>query len=439
MSALESELADVLDRLAPARDLAGDWTRVLRDADAAEARLHRRRSPYIARLALAAAVLVIAATVAVAWPFQSEKLSVLDRALAAVGDGPVVRLVLQDEWGGKLVDLETGERRELRGTREIWFDPKRGLHEVGRFGGTLQSDVLYPAGKLPPFLERTVAGIASGYREALESGQARILGEDVVDGVGVYWIRVHAEMLPDVADGKLHEWAHDVAVSKESYEPVYLRETRDGKPGPQTGARILEMTTLPDGDGDFSVDQARPQSIMRVAFGRALTSAEARGVLEGALWAGDSVSDLPLVGITELQLGVAQAKETRVGRIAGSRVTLPPTQSEVRRRGNDVFRVTARGPWQETRGVVVFYGYRPADPRQLPFGYSEPHVLIQQAPGPNAALQGGVPGYRPPEGKVLLVSGSATLSVDGVYVVIRASSDELALAAARALRPMPAS
>ena len=49
----------------------------------------------------------------------------IDRALAAAGDGGVLHLVTETDLPKILVDLDSGERRELRGLHEVWFDPAR--------------------------------------------------------------------------------------------------------------------------------------------------------------------------------------------------------------------------------------------------------------------------------------------------------------------------
>ena len=51
----------------------------------------------------------------VAWQAAARS-STIDRALAAAGDGRVLHLVFEGSLPKQLVDLRTGERRELRGT-----------------------------------------------------------------------------------------------------------------------------------------------------------------------------------------------------------------------------------------------------------------------------------------------------------------------------------
>ena len=130
-----TDIAQALDRIVPPYDGVGDWECVLRDAG-----LERR--PRRRPLRLAAAVALVAAVIGVValWPSGAGP-SVIDRALAATGEGPVLHLVYESDLPHTLVDLETGERTELRAEHEVWFDPEAGLRETERFDGVVQFDV----------------------------------------------------------------------------------------------------------------------------------------------------------------------------------------------------------------------------------------------------------------------------------------------------------
>ncbi len=305
MTELDSDVARVLDAGAPASGQP-DWEAVVAAARARDRRTSTRR-------AAIAAVAVLGAAVAVAlWPSDSRPRGVLDRALAAVGEGPVVHLVLREGWGGTLIDLETGKRERVNGEREIWYDPKRGLREISRFGGSVEGDTFYPRGRVAPYLEKTFASLAQGYRRALESRRARVVERARVEGIDVYWIRVDAEMLPDAADDRLHEWAHDVGVSQQTYEPVFLRETRDGNVSPDGPSRVLEMKMLPDGSGDFDAphidDVNSNASRIRSAPIPLARAADALG--RAPLWAGNALEGVPLQHV--------QRVEERTGKIQAS-------------------------------------------------------------------------------------------------------------------------
>ena len=92
------DVKETLDKLVPEPETMSNWDAVLRKARP------RRRSP-IVRLAVATTVAALAALFVVAPWKGSGRVGILDRALAAVGDGPVVHVVFRGDWGGTLVDL----------------------------------------------------------------------------------------------------------------------------------------------------------------------------------------------------------------------------------------------------------------------------------------------------------------------------------------------
>lgn len=90
-----------------------------------------------------------------------------------------------------------------------------------------------------------VTGLAESYRDSLESGRARLLGESEVDGVRVHWIDAGTVYRRD-GDGVWDIWGLDVAVSRETHRPLAVRMTRDGEPWAPGTARILLFETLPE-------------------------------------------------------------------------------------------------------------------------------------------------------------------------------------------------
>lgn len=404
MLAVDPRVADALERVVPRYDgEEGDWKRVL-----AAAEIRRRWMPRATLAFVVAAAAAIA--VVLAWPSGAERGGILERALAAAGDGPVLHAVFAEEWGGMLVDLTTGRRRELRAEREVWYDPQRGLHEITRLDGVVEGDRFTPPGKIARYQNKTLTVLAEGYRDALASGRARVLGADEAYGIPVYWIRVDEEWLPDVADGKLHEWAHDVAVSRESYEPVATRETRDRNPGPLgTRARIVEFETLPSGEGNFdrpATDRRDGMAIMCCGTGIAISLAEAHDVIgRSPLWLGRDFRGLRLVRVARGEVGARPAGGER---------------------------------WDRMPVLDLFYGKLTDEGRP---DFTRPHVRLQQASRVHPALGRG--GYVPPEGSAFVTGSRLLARVDGVFVDLEAAaggdSDEFALAAARALERIPSS
>jgi hypothetical protein len=449
------DVRDALDRMQPTPDERGDWDAVLRDA-----RVRPRRAPVPALSALGVAVAAVFALV-LFQPWDGETPTVLQRALAAVDDGPVLHVVLRDDWHGTLVDLETGERRRIHGRREVWYDPARGLHSLSRFGGVVQSEVMYAPDEVPRYEAKTFRLLAEDYRRALKSGRARNLGPGEAYGMPVYWIRVDAEWLPDSADGKLHEWAHDVGVSRETFEPVATRETRDGKPGPGTGARILELETLGSGEGDFTV--ARDDGLETVGFmGRQepIQIGQAADALGRApLWLGSEHAGLPLGQVTRTTEALTRQKATQLDEDAAAEVRAcmearragsPPADrcrttlgryGSIMMRGKRVYALEA-GRWgPERTGVKFFYGTVGDDAStyrrdEVPL-FEKPHVTVSEATHPGSAFDRGARAYAPSEGSIIVFGRMGKLRRDGLYITIEASSEELILSAARALEPMP--
>jgi hypothetical protein len=439
----DPDVAALLERAAARpRSVSGSWQEILDDARAP-------RRPWLLAALPALGLAALAAAVVLAWPFGGGAGgSVLDRALAAVGNGPVLHIVLNEGWHGTLVDLRTGARSELHGEREAWYDPGRGVHEVARFDGIVQSDVLYPPDRVPPIYP----GLLDGYRGALRSGN--VDGEPgVVDGAPVLWIKVHRELLPDVSDGKLHEFAQELAVTPDTYQPVALRDTRDGVAGPDGATTIVKLESLPDGGGDFTRGSGGLDNgtAMR-QDARDVSPQEAETAMSRpAVWLGTSFSGLDLSQL--------QQTTTRLGRTPLERVTAATVTRECRARaakardaaaataacdrraaqlrGRTI--VTTAGPpvWGEPHtGVRVGYGAVSGGRgiRAEGAGYVTLEETTELYPG----FGRGATGYVPPEGSIVVFGGGiGLLRAHGVDVHIEASSEDLLLAAARALRPVP--
>lgn len=401
------DVKEHVDRLTPETGRLPNWDAVVHDA-------RRSRMRWAApRVAVVALALVLAAVVAVAPWREAERTGILDRALAAVGDGEVLHVVFRGEWGGTVVDLQTGKRTPAYGEREVWYDPDRELvRQVSRLGGAVQSDEVYA--RKAANVELTT--LWQDYRDALESGRARIAGADVIDGVRVQWVVVRSELLPDVADGKDHEFAQQVAISEESYKPVAMRYTRDGKAPEGVTERILRYETISREDADFT-QSARPQGPVAIREGRTPTTLEQGTVILGRtpLWLGASHAGLPLAQVARLELAT--------GHVPG---------------GGSRPRFT-----DEHVGLVLFYGTLGDDPaiygRQSVPRADRPLVSVTQSPDPALVVRGNAAGYVPPEGSVLVAAKRfGSLVVDGMHVSITARDEQSVLAAARALRPLSA-
>lgn len=451
----DTRVAELLDELTPRYDdRAGDWERV-----AAEARVRRGRcmqASWRPRLAAIAAAVAAVAAVVLVWPFQAEQTGVLDRALAAIGEGPVLHAVLRGSWGGTLVDLESGKRSPVHGENEVWYDTEGGrVHSVSRLGDVVQHDQVYEPREPPPEL----VALGRDYRRALAAGTARVAGEATVGGEAVTWVTIRSERLPDVADGKDHEWAQQVAVSRRTSKPVALRETRDGEPGPGTTQRVLDLELLAAGEGDFTASTERNLDGTVFRQGRepiALDQAHAT-LGRTPVWLGRDYGGLPLAQAfkettssgrrSEVEVTGAEAKaalecRTLRGGEAARCIRRVAAGSSLAVRPDGVFRTDGPVVWSdELTALVLFYGSVGDDPSTsredvMPL-YDGPHLTITQTTE-RSPLQRGTGTFLPPEGSVFVAAGAriGVLQVDGLLVTIEAAGEEAILAAARALEPM---
>jgi hypothetical protein len=377
------DLKDALERMEPASEARGNWDAVLQDAA-----VRRRRAlgrPLVGVAVAAAAVFALA----LFQPRTGESPTVLERALAAVDDGPVLHVVLRDEAEGAVIDLETGDRSPLYREREIWFDEARGLREVTRFGGVMQRDVFYAPDRLPSDLLKTYSGLASGYRDALKNGDARVLGQGEIDGIAVHWMQTERYVLFD-PDGTRHVWQRVVAVSQETFEPVYVDEKADGEFGPQTGARIRSVEWLPADKGDFRAHGVtRSVGGFVIRSGRQAPDELAALLRRTPLWLGETFQGIPL---------------------------------------------EASGSAGRSAEVSMFYGNRFSRERGEGAPDLRRFVVLKQTPDLAALPEYAAKFFRP--GAVVVLERQGFVQKNGLYVVIAAPTEELILAAARALKPM---
>ena len=368
-----TDVAELLDTIVPRYEGTGDWERVLRDAEVDRRPVRKRRRVQL-RLAVSAALVAAIAVVVAFWPAGGSGPSVVERALAATGDGGVLHLVYESELPRALVDLETGERTEVRAEHEVWFDPQAGLRETERFEGVVQFDVSLGADEMSEHASSIYTSLGASYRQALESGRATVVGEDVVEGTPVYWIRVAA--------------GHDVGVSGDTFEPAYIRVTQGGTPALN---RIVSYETVAAGSAPLEASAPKSLPDDLGTYGSEIELADAATLLgRDAVWAGASLHGFPLDSVRELKLPAKQ------GDIAGVSLVYGSTQD---------------GPH-----VEITEAARLAD---------------------GLTMRVGVHGYAPPEGTALLAGPVALLRSNGLLVAIHAHDEETAIAVARSLEPYP--
>ena len=150
---------DALDRTVPTyAGRTGDWPGIVEAARRTSTPTSRRRW-----VAPALAVCAVVAAIALFWP-NGESERVLERALAATDDGPVIHFAYRSGTY-EFYDLERSESRRAPSVHEVWFDPSRGLHLVARVDGKVIEDLLLPPGRTE--VDRQFVGLAAAYRSAL--------------------------------------------------------------------------------------------------------------------------------------------------------------------------------------------------------------------------------------------------------------------------------
>lgn len=409
-----------------------DWKDVVRRAEApvqaAEpARARRSKRSYLARRLVPVVVLAAAALVAgLIAPWQHGP-SFADRALAAIGDGPVIHAVLRSETGDTYIDLATGKETPQLVTTEIWFDSERRFeHWRSSIDGRLQYEVLEtptgittshgPSQTEPrdPKLDPALAEFIDGYRSALGNGAAHAIGSGTVNGHDVTWIEF--ALYPPTS--KWQE-AERVAVDSGSSLPLRIERYHDGHTEGSSDVVLIE--TLQEGSGDFTAPKAGlpTNGDMRDHI-TPVSPSDASEALPGAVWVGESVSGLPLRDISRVTL-------TTLYRAGSGLEPLVNTGLELQYGEGSPF----TPPPSKTQDGSFVRLEEAAQPQSM-YDWTDNAV-----PPAGNVLVGCVKPIGPLPDNVFQMRGcSGRLIKNGVYVHISASSRELLLAAARALEPI---
>jgi hypothetical protein len=411
-------------------DLLRDDPRLVAIADALRESggiaVQRRRRRRALPGAVIAAALCLAVVVALVAPWSnSGNGSLADRALAAIGTQPVLHVVVDLAPRGQLIDLKTGAAAPLREQREIWYDGDRGLeHNVYRSAGVVVWDQLEtPKGEVstagshlspranPPYIEPALQGFVDGYREALASGAAKQTGKGSFDGVPVVWLSFALQ------GGDSEE----VALAEDSGRPLFVKMCS----GPCWTYQVKTIETMSVDSADFSrpvESEAVKHEFSGLKNDRNLTVVPVSSVPEavpGAVWAGSSVKGLPFASATRenyrTTFGDGAAKDW-----SGAQLVYGAISSEDVPDWEQPFVQLWESTWPESAYLMT--------PRVPPLPTSELDGRLYvpwtgaQSPSPSAPLaMNALTGYT---------------VVNGVHVTVRASSGELLVAAARALRPI---
>lgn len=303
----------------------------------AKLRTRRRRRPAVG---VAAAFAAAATAVLLVSPWGGGGGGLVGRALAAIGEGPVLHVVTEQPsplaWY-RPVSLPSGKPIPVTQRQEIWFDQSRDLKKTittlngvvydqlleTRQGGFTPQGPVYTCSwiaahpiaatrarvscnpdmqngttprKVPeplPTLDLALAGFVDRYQSALASGQATKTGTGEIDGHRVIWLRIDARS----KDGYP---AEDVAIDASTYAPVLVRTT---------GAQPVQFTVIQIGTQGYAAALfTRPAREYPPTRGGTegtspIDASRAPSLLGGkALWLGQSWNGYQLVEVEEQHL-----------------------------------------------------------------------------------------------------------------------------------------
>jgi hypothetical protein len=353
---------------------------------------------------------------------DESRVGVVERALAAVSDGPVLHAIVENEDSRAiLVDLASGAETVEPERHEYWYDAER--RELrGRL--TIGSEVLNEfSGRIsgPPPSERALV-FATGYREALEKGKARVVRWETVDGRRAPVLSIAVPAWRDPRSGQVVQpsFTEEVVVDGETFKPLRFRHIPGPEvdPGPvEPGAhitpapvfwwRVISIESIDRDDDDF---KPGPPPFRWRGFAPSndekVTPDEAATALgRPALWPGPELDGVPLerIGLVTTTITWMDGRETETPSLL----------------------IRYETPGEKGRWVWMEVGTSPETTPRF----------------------GPVDGERVPAGKVRLMEVEArddrsidmwfgNVQRDGVYINMQSPQRELIVAAAKALRPI---
>jgi hypothetical protein len=381
----DSRTCDLLDEIAPKLDRAPNWDDVLiRAGEAASVHVPGR---WVARrLTVVAGVAVTLIAVVGLSVLGRGSTSLTDRALAAIGGGPVTHIVVDQGLNDRLVNLHTGQQSPAPLRVEAWSDARRGI--VMRRTSLGQTQTLFVPTSQQPTSAFT-SFFLTDYRAQLRRGEVRQVGKGRIDGQDVYWVESPAGTVGGT---------NRIALSQHTYKPVYFVFLQGGHPVASTAMRILTIESQPLDPALFrNAGRDKGPEVGPYPPASQTTVAEAARSMNHQLV-------LPAGRIDGLQRVWTSAPAWLVGN-----TTHPSTPT----------------------GVLLFYGathYGQPD-------FNAPHIAITEYTHYNPVLARpfGGRGNFPNNDTAVLRNNNLTLKRDGLWITVEASNTRLALAAAHAI------
>lgn len=429
---------DALDELVPPFTADGaDWASIVRQAERAHTQavasspatpIKGTRRARLAAVPVAAAIAAVVLLVLL-WPASSSP-TVLDNALAAFGMNPVTHVVLQANIGSYSLDLRTGKRTTVSGREDIWYDARRGFLDKQTFNGVPSGTLFVPEKLTQPqatlpapasqFITSSRAQFVTSYRAQLRAHAFRVTGTGQIAGIPVYWLSSPPTYIGRDPNRKKVE---QVAISRATYKPVYFRTLYNNKVLSGSGQRILAVETTMS--APTTLNGSHPVSPSEwgwdIGF-PTITLKQARASAPNAIipTAIDALR-LSWTGTTPFTYGTKQLRP-------GYFVAL----------GNPI------------DALWLYYGkpYNTGLPNGEQPGFTAPYIEVFEFPHSNQITR--TYAARFPEDGTVIIDGltaigpgranfpltgahTATLKTRGSYILVQASSDQLAVAAANAM------
>jgi hypothetical protein len=274
-------------------------------------RRFRATRPWLGRRLVAVGVAATALAIAVAFLpgrlADEGSVDVIERALAAVSAGPVLHTVVENsDWSSTLVELDSGMESVEPLRNEFWYDEKRDrLCLRMTVGDEVLRDVRcgsVRASGVP--ISQPALGFASRYRAALESGRARVVRRETVDGREAMVLQIAVPAWKD-DQGRVVQprFVEEIAVDGDTFKPLRFRHI----PGPEVAEgptpwwRVLSIESIERDPKDFTAPKRREmRSFGPAGNDQPITSAEAANALgRTALWPGTEVgaAELDRIGV----------------------------------------------------------------------------------------------------------------------------------------------
>jgi hypothetical protein len=312
---LEDRLERVADTLPTPTSESRDRARSA--ALAALAQPPRRRRRLVFLVPAAAVTVAVGAVAILAAPWRDSPL-VAEHALAALGDQPVLHVIVEQSSPREtVIDLASGGERPEAIRSELWYDDERDRLR-GRLswsGRPPHLEYLHsPEGIFtdhgverdqpgPPRLDPAMEGFASGYRKALDSGEATVVGKEVVDGREAVILRFS---LPPRRKAARPQAFEEVAVDADDYRPLRVRfgPLMSSRPWSEAPS-VVEIETIARDPRDFErPPRGEPRPQWRIGVDeRRLEPADAATALgRPAFWPGRTVAGVELAQIVLVRL-----------------------------------------------------------------------------------------------------------------------------------------